>query len=61
MRVTGPGTCAFIRVMGGVPWVSQAKARLVNSNQNECGFGKLHGVLSKGRTKGRPWETGEPV
>lgn len=47
------------RVMG--PWGSQAKARLVNSNQNECGFGEHHGVLSTGCVRGRPWETGEPA
>lgn len=47
------------RVTG--PWGSQVKARLVNSNQNECGFGEHHGVLSMGHARGRPWDTGEPA
>lgn len=58
-KVTGPGAHASLRVMGGGPWGSQAKARLVNSNQSDCGFGEHHGVLSTGHARGRPWETGE--
>lgn len=60
-RVTGPGARASMRVTVGGPWGSQAKARLVNSNQTECGFGEHHGVLSTGHAGGRPWETGEPA
>lgn len=32
-REAGPGACAFIGSVGGVLWSFQAKAGLVNSNQ----------------------------
>lgn len=32
---------------------SQAKARLVNSNQKEQGFSQLHGCLTEGAHKGK--------
>lgn len=38
-------------------WGSQAKARLVNSNQKEWSFGKFHLVLSEKR----PWKAKETV
>lgn len=40
---------------------SQVKARLVHLNQKEKGFGKLHGSLIWGHTRGRPWAVGEAV
>ena len=57
----GPGARASMRVTVGGPWGSQAKARLVTSNQNDCGFGEHRRVLSMGHARGRPWETGEPA
>ena len=60
-RVMGPGARASMRVTVGGPWGSQVKARLVNSNQNDCGFGEHRRVLSTGHARGRPWETGEPA
>lgn len=42
--------------LSGVLWGSWARARLVNSNQKEWGFGKHHGVLSKGPPKECSWK-----
>lgn len=41
--------------MGRKLWGSQAEARLVNSNTDEQGFGKLHNDLMY--PMGRCWET----
>lgn len=43
----------LLRFPGGMLWGSRAEARLVNSNQSED-FVSSAGVLSKGRTRGRP-------
>ena len=53
-------TFLFLGVMGGVLYSSQAKAGLVNSNQEWC-FGKLHGILKKGVPRGMPWEVKEKL
>lgn len=45
--------------VGGVLWGSKAKAGLVNSNQKEWDFGKLHRGLIQGAPSGRPWEAVE--
>lgn len=45
-----PGHMPLFGSMNGMVWGSQAKVRLVNSNQKEPGFGKLHGGLM-GHTK----------
>lgn len=56
-RVAGLGAHVFIRVQDWVALVSQAKARLVISNQKEGGFSKLHRALSKGHKRKTlsPW------
>ena len=41
----GPGHMCLLGSMGGKLWGSQAEARLVNSNTDEQGFGKLHNDL----------------
>lgn len=47
---------AFLRVHGWSALEFQAKAGLVNSNQEQWCFGKLHGVLKKEVSRGMSWE-----
>ena len=47
--------------MDRVLWGTHAKARLVNSNQKERGFAKLHSGLIQGVPKERLWEAEETV
>ena len=59
-REAGPGAHNFIRIHEGEFWVSQARARLINSKQKEEGFYKLDtGVFQGAYKPQRYWETGE--
>lgn len=49
-RRAGPGHMPLLGSMGAVLWGSQAKPRLVNSNEKQQGFGKLCRDLSRGYT-----------
>lgn len=44
-RVARPNHMSFLGFLGGALWGAWAKARLVNLNQKEQGFGMLHGEL----------------
>ena len=60
-RVIGPQACICIRVHGCSALGSEAKAWLVNSNGNSRVLETSTEVLSKGLTRGRPWEAREMV
>lgn len=60
VRPIEPGAHALVRSVGGVFWCSQAKARLVNSNQKSGGLAISMGVLPIG-TRGRLWEAKDTV